>query len=281
MDAESTYVVRGFSRRTRLRPLTDSDGDIERLRSEMLRAEDGIITNIKNIRTRFSPENISELLVSTVREELFRRIGTMKTEKTGKAGYDMLIDTMETAKKYPAITALIGLGISWFLADSFLKEKTDGRLIEQMQEKVAQAEEQAREFAESNIARLKESAKDTDEVVTRKSRSVLEGVSDYVQEKLPRMKESAKETGEVIALKSQSVLEGVSSYVNENPLTSGFIVFSAGLALGIFTSGFFRSDGLLEQTKKEVQKKAGEMLHETREKAGQFADEARQAADMS
>jgi ElaB/YqjD/DUF883 family membrane-anchored ribosome-binding protein len=172
----------------------------------------------------------------------------MNTQKIGEASYDLMTNTMETVKNHPAVTALVGLGISWFLADNFFKQKNGSQIIDQLQEKVAQLEEQARQYAESN---------------------------------LPDLKESAKETGESISLESKSVLEGVSSYMNENPLMSGFIGLSAGLILGILTSGLLSQNGLLEETKQDVQKKTRQILHKARRKAGHITDEARQAGSMS
>ena len=257
---------------------TESDGELERLRSEMLKAEDRIVSDIQDIRMRFSKKNMRNLLISKIREELFRRIETMNTKKIREAGNDVLTSTVETLRNHSAVTALVGMGISWFLADNFLKRKPDGgRVIEQLQEKVAQLEEESRRYAESNLPNLKESAKETAELVSRKSQTVLDGVSSYVQEKLPRIRETAKETGDVIAMKSQNVLEEISGYMTENPLMSGFIGLSAGLILGILTSGFLSGNGLLEDTKRDVQKNAGRIFHES----GHIVDEVRDAASIS
>ena len=103
---------------------------------------------------------------------------------------------------------------------------------------------------------------------------IIEQLQEETGQSPEKMQQYAQETGEVIAGKSQSVLEGVSGYVDENPLTAGFIGLSAGLILGILTSGVLRKKGLLEETGLAVQEKTRQILHETKKKAGHAVDAA-------
>jgi ElaB/YqjD/DUF883 family membrane-anchored ribosome-binding protein len=107
---------------------------------------------------------------------------------------------------------------------------------------------------------------------------MIEQLQEETGQSPEKMQRYAQETGEVIAGKSQSVLEGVSGYVDENPLTAGFIGLSAGLILGILTSGVLRKKGLLEETGLAVQEKTRQILHETKKKAGHAVDAAGSAA---
>ncbi len=176
--------------------------------------------------------------------ELFRRTVIMNTQQISDVSERLVANTVETVKDYPIVTALIGLGISWFISNKLLKRETASeRIINQLQEKVTQLEEEVKGYAESNIPALKESARGAGEVISLKSQSVLKGVSSYVHDKLPHMKESARDTGEAIARKSRSLLKDVSGSINARPLMSSFIGLSAGLILGILTSGILKGNG--------------------------------------
>ncbi len=84
---------------------------------------------------------------------------------------------------------------------------------------------------------------------------IIEQLQQEIAELTKKTGQFAGETGEVIARKSQSVLEEVSGYVDENPLMVGFIGLSAGLILGILTSGVLNKKGFLEETSQAVQSK--------------------------
>ncbi len=239
MDAGSTYVGPGFAGRTRLRQPVVSNGNLAHPRPDIREAEVRIIKDIKKIRNALTPGNIANHLIAAIREELVRRIETMNTQRFNEVGDKMITSAVETVKDHPGITALVGLGVSWLLADNMLKQKTTNG-------KIAQSQEQAEEYIESN---------------------------------LPHLKESVKESKETIARKSQTVMEGIAGYMDENPLLVGFIGLSAGLILGILTSGVLEGrNELLDETRRTIKTKTGQILHETKEKAGHVIDAARQAA---
>ena len=147
-------------------------------------------------------------------------------------------NTIEAVKANSGITALLSLGIGWFTLYMVLKPKTPSERV------VAQLQE-AEQKAESKLA-------------------------DFG--------EKAKESGQVIARKSESMLGGVSSFMDENPLIFGFMGLSAGLILGILTSGVLGENDLLDETRRTVKEKTRQILHDTRQKAGHVLDAARQAA---
>ena len=161
----------------------------------------------------------------------------MNAQRLNETGDKIITSAVETVKEHPVITALMGLGVSWFLADNMLKQKT----------------------ADGEIAQLK--------------------AAEYVESNLPHLTESVKESSETIARKSSTVKEGIFGYMDENPLLAGFIGLSAGVILGILASGVLegRSE-LLDETRRTIKKKTGQILHETKEKAGHVMDAARQAA---
>ncbi len=186
---------------------------------------------------------------------------------------------MESIKSHPVITACVGLGVSWFLTSNLFKQKTSSeKMRAQLQRQASQLQEEAKQYAEYKIPELKESVKEAGNVIARKSQSVMEGVSDYMDEKIPQLKQSANETREMMVRKSQSVLESVSEYAEDNPLVTGFIGLSAGLILGILTSGVLKGNGILEETRQAVQNKTKQILNETKEKAGQVIGAAGKAA---
>jgi ElaB/YqjD/DUF883 family membrane-anchored ribosome-binding protein len=106
-----------------------------------------------------------------------------------------------------------------------------------------------------------------------------ERAEEYIESNLPHVTENVEESSKIIARKSQAVMEGISSYIDKNPLLVGFMGLSAGLILGILTSGVLegRSE-LLDETRRTIKEKTGQILHETKEKAGHVIDAARQAA---
>jgi ElaB/YqjD/DUF883 family membrane-anchored ribosome-binding protein len=223
-----------------------ADEEAHRLRRQIRDAEDRIIEDIKKIPDVLTPENIATYLVSTIREQIFRRFATMNAQRINEVSDRMITDAVEAVKSHPGITALLGFGVTWFLADSMLKQRSDGRrTIAQLKEEVAQLQEETKKYAESS---------------------------------LPDLKESVKETGEIVARKSQAAIEQVAGYVDENPLVAGFIGLSAGLILGVLTSGILSNEGLLDETKQAVQKKTRRALHETKEKVGNVLQSARRAA---
>ena len=104
-------------------------------------------------------------------------------------------------KSHPGITAMIGLGISWFIVDGMLKQKTFTRQLQ--------------------------------------------------EETFPQMKESIEEavgaSVDGISGKQQKALEGVSNIVDENPLMVGLLGVSAGLILGVLSSGMLTGNGFLDK----------------------------------
>ena len=225
---------------------TSADGDVQLLKRHIRDVEDRIMEDIGKIPEVLTPENIATYLVSTIREQLFRRFATMDSQRINEVSDRVVDDTMEAVKSHPGVTALLGFGVTWFLADSMLKQKSDNsKTIVQLKEEVARMQEETKKYAES---------------------------------KLPDLKESVKETAKIVGEKSQSAIDQVAGYVDENPLMAGFIGLSAGLILGILTSGILSNDGLLEETKQAVQKKTRHALHETKEKAGNVLRSAGRAA---
>ncbi|SPF34960.1 hypothetical protein SBDP1_130043 [Syntrophobacter sp. SbD1] len=100
-----------------------------------------------------------------------------------------------------------------------------------------------------------------------------EETEQFMESKVP-----IEESTEVVARKSGSLVEGVSSFVDENPLMIGFIGLSAGLILGILTSGVLEGNEIFDETRRAVKEKTRQLLYETKEKAGHVIDAARQAA---
>ncbi len=199
----------------------------------------------------------------------------MNSQRINEAGDKVITSTMEAVKSHPVITALVGFGVSWFMANNLFKKKTDsGEIVARLQDQIAQLQEKI----EQSTPALKESAQEAGNILSQKSQSVMAGVSGFMDEKLPALKETAKETGGIIIRKSQSALDGVSGYVEENPLMTGFIGLSAGLVLGLLTSGIFKESSLFEETKQIVQKKTRQIMQETKEKAGHVMDVAGKTA---
>jgi cell division septum initiation protein DivIVA len=53
---------------------------------------------------------------------------------------------------------------------------------------------------------------------------------------------------------------------------------SAGLVLGVLTSGILEGNGFFDETRRTVKEKARQILQDTRQKAGHVLDAAREAA---
>lgn len=97
-------------------------------------------------------------------------------------------------------------------------------------------------------------------------------------EQLMESKVPIEESAQAVTLKSKSILEGVSSFVDGNPLIIGFIGLSAGLILGVLTSGVLEGNEVLDETRRAAKEKTRQLIYETKEKAGHVIDAARQAA---
>jgi len=163
----------------------------------------------------------------------------MDFQRINEVSNKVVNSSVGTVKSHPGITALVGLGISWFIVDSVLKQKA---LTEQLQEETEQ-------HAETKLPQMEESAKET-----------------------------ANESIGAIAGGSQKILESVSGFVDKNPLMVGFLGLSAGLIFGIFSSGMLMGNGFLDETRRAVRDKTRQILYETKEKAGHVIDAARLAA---
>ena len=237
MDAESTYVGPGFAGRTRPREPAGPVG--LHARPDIRDAEVRIVEDVKKIQKAFTPENIANYLISAIRKEMLGRVEAMNLQRINEMSDKVRTGAVEAAKGHPGITALTGLGVSWFIFDNMLRQKSvNGQIIEQLQETTEQI------------------AKTT----------------------IPHLKESAKEAGEIVTRRSQSVMNEISNYMDENPMTVGFIGLSAGLILGILTSGVLKGNDFLDETRRTVKQKTREMLKQTKEKAGYVVEAAREAA---
>lgn len=217
----------------------------EEERAGMREVETRIVNDIEIIMETFSPENVANRLFAAIREKLIGRNGAMKLNRFNEMGgrvktsaTDAASTAVDAIKEHPAITALMGLGLSWLLTNSFLRPETAGEKIEDLREK-------AEEFAESKAVELKETAMEAEEMVSGRPRSVLDGISDFV---------------------------------DENPLIVGAVGISAGLILGLLTSGVLRESGFIDETRRTVKTKTRQILSDTKEKAGHVIDAARQAA---
>lgn len=159
---------------------------------------------------------------------------------------DKVVDnSLEAIKSHPGITALLGLGISWLIADSMMKQKS---LNVKMQE-------QTKEYVEEKFPEVKEAA--------------AEGL------------ESLKSSVSSLTRGSQSAFGGVSNFMNEYPVITGILGLSAGLILGVVTSGVLKRPDLVEQIRRGVVEKTGQIghkLNKTKEKAGHVFDAVRNAA---
>ncbi len=157
---------------------------------------------------------------------------TIDPQRLKEVSNKVITGTVDAVKSHPGITAMIGLGISWFIVDGMLKQKT---LTGQLQE-----------------------------------------------ETFPQMKESIEEavgaSVDGISGKQQKALEGVSNIVDENPLMVGLLGVSAGLILGVLSSGMLTGNGFLDETRRTVREKTRQILNETKERAGYVIDAARNAA---
>jgi len=54
-------------------------------------------------------------VLSAIREELFKRIGTMNTQRISEMSGKVINNTPEAVKDHPAITALLSLGVGFQL----------------------------------------------------------------------------------------------------------------------------------------------------------------------
>jgi ElaB/YqjD/DUF883 family membrane-anchored ribosome-binding protein len=246
VDAESTYVRSSFRANSRS-PQGVEPNEESRLRSNIIETEDRIIEDIRKIQIILTPKNVANRLISTVAEKLFRRIETMNTQTINEMSDKVITNTVETVKGHPVMAALLGLGVSLYLADRmFMRQRSEGgESIGQMEEGVSQ---------------------------------LIEKTGQYADVKLSDSKENARETGEEIVRRSQSLLEGISGFMEENPLTTGLIGLSAGLVVGLLTGGAFKGSGFLEDTRQAVREKTRQILNDTREKAGHVVDAAGKAA---
>jgi ElaB/YqjD/DUF883 family membrane-anchored ribosome-binding protein len=103
-----------------------------------------------------------------------------------------------------------------------------------------------------------------------------------LQEEIPQAMKKAEQiaevTGDVTARKSQSVFEKISCFMDEKPLTAGFLGISAGLILGVMTSGIFKGTDFVTETRRVVRDKTRQVLSDSKEKALHVIDTARHAA---
>ncbi len=208
-------------------------------RPEIRNIEVRIVISAKKIQEAFTPENVANYLMALIRKELLGRVEGMDLQKLNKVSDRVRTGSVEAVKGHPGITALTGLGVGWLIFDNMLRPKSvNGQIIEELQEKTKQVAE----------------------------------------EKISRLQESAKEAGEVITQKSQSVINEISNFMDENPMTVGFIGLSAGLILGILTSGVLSGNGFMDDTRRTFKQRTREMLQQTKERAGHVIDAARDAA---
>lgn len=170
--------------------------------------------------------------------EYSERMRTMDFQKVTKVGDKAITGSVETVRSHPGITALMGLGIGWLILDRALKRRT---LTEQLQEET----------------RL------------------------YVEKNLPRFKEAAKEAVNIsvdkIAGKSPKVVEAGASFINENPFLFGFMGLSTGLILGVLTSGVLNRTDFVDEARRNVKEKTGQVWHGAKERAEHAIDAVRHA----
>jgi ElaB/YqjD/DUF883 family membrane-anchored ribosome-binding protein len=103
-----------------------------------------------------------------------------------------------------------------------------------------------------------------------------------LQEEIPQVTKKAEQiaemTGDVTARKSQSIFEKISSFMDEKPLTAGFLGISAGLIIGVMTSGILKGTDFVTETRRVVRDKTRQVLSDSKEKALHILDTARHAA---
>lgn len=216
----------------------NENGNIESLISEVREAEAEIIRDIRRIQETFAPENIAKNLVATIREELFRRIETMNTLSIGEVSGKLITDTIEAVRSHPGSTALAGLGISGLIVGNILRQRAN----------------------------------------ESKTVAPLEETVPSEASKPEALTKSEKASDPEVTLEPQPAQGGISSLVDENPLMFGLLGLSAGLIIGILTSGILGGNELLEETRRTFTKKTMQLLHDTKEKAGHIIEAARHAA---
>jgi hypothetical protein len=87
----------------------------------------------------------------------------MNTQRISEMSGKEINNTLEAVKDHPAITALLSLGVSWFTLHAAPGQKaTSGKIAAQLQEG-------AEQYAESKLAHPNESAKESGEMIARKS----------------------------------------------------------------------------------------------------------------
>ncbi len=128
MDAQQINIETGKD----ARPRKVSDGELQDIRSDMLKAEDRIVEDVNRMKEIISPERIANQLVSAVKGELILRMRNMDSQKLKAAG-----DKIKTSiKDHPVISAFLGLGVvGGVMAYSFLRDKDIGQIARKIKEK--------------------------------------------------------------------------------------------------------------------------------------------------
>lgn len=126
MDARSDNIA--ASRRSH--PLSESDAGLDRLRSNMIEAEDRIVEDVDRLQEMLTPERIANRLVSAVKDELFMRFGRVGMEELREVGNKV----RTSIKKHPFFSTLTGLGlVGGAVAYCLLKNSEDGLMEQDIQ----------------------------------------------------------------------------------------------------------------------------------------------------
>lgn len=180
----------------------------------------------------------------------------MNTQKISDMSDKAITNTMDAVKSHPGITALVGLGLSWVAFHTALRQKT---ATERVTQKLQETKDQFMEKlpVQESMEAVTDKSRAIADAVTDKSRSIAANVSNY--------------------MKSGSIVDDVSNFMDENPLIVGFIGLSAGVILGILTSGVLSGNSAIDETRRAVKEKTKQLMYETKQRAGNVIDAARQA----
>jgi ElaB/YqjD/DUF883 family membrane-anchored ribosome-binding protein len=168
----------------------------------------------------------------------------MDFQKVNESGDRALTGVVETVRSYPGYTALIGLGVSWFIFDRALRRRA---LTERLQEEERETEK--------NLPRFTKAARET----------IRESVDE-----LAKKSQKAVETG-------AGFLNKDTSFVEENPFLFGFIGLSAGMVLGALTSGALSRRDFVDEATRSVKEKTGQIWDGAIRKGGHAMDAVRHA----
>jgi len=218
--------------------------------------ESRILATVREIRQRLSPDYIERYAWSAAREKLFERMDKMLNEDIVEFSEKIGHAATETVKRHPGSVALMGLGLGLFALESLTKKSAAEKDVSTAEVQVGSS--------------YPEFERPEPEFVQQASEPEAQPVS-RIREKAGRLRESALQ-------KTAAARDRVSKAVDERPLILGCVGLTAGVIIGIVTSGYLRENEFLGETRETIKQKTRELLHDTRAKAEHVLDQAKRAA---